>query len=77
MLASCLGAVVGVANVLRFAALSSGRARRRGRGAELVRALRVGRMCGSYIPFGPALAVGIGIALLAWNELAGWIGSRA
>ncbi|TAJ09279.1 MAG: prepilin peptidase [Planctomycetota bacterium] len=77
MLASCLGAVVGVANVLRFAALSSGRARRRGRGAELARALRVGRMCGSYIPFGPALAVGIGIALLAWNELAGWIGSRA
>lgn len=77
MLASCLGAVVGIANVLRFAALSSARARGRGRGAQFARSWRVGRMCGSYIPFGPALAVGIGIALLAWNELAGWLGSLA
>lgn len=75
MLASCLGAVLGVANVARFAVASSARARRRGRGAQVARALRVGRMCGSYIPFGPALAVGIGIALLAWNELARWLGS--
>ncbi|MBM3977125.1 MAG: prepilin peptidase [Planctomycetes bacterium] len=77
MLASCLGALIGIANVLRFAWLSSARGRARGRGSQWGRAVRIGRACGSYIPFGPALAIGIGIALLAWNELARWLGSVA
>ena len=46
------------------------RARRRGRRAPLGRSLRVARVAGRYLPFGPYLALGIGIALLYWNHVA-------
>lgn len=69
MAASVLGSVVGLWGVLRYSALSLARARRR-RGALLpLRALRVGRRVGEYVPFGPYLGMGIGIALFAWNDV--------
>jgi leader peptidase (prepilin peptidase) / N-methyltransferase len=59
----------GLVNVLRFTWLSWRRARRRGGEARLLRALRTGRVAGRYLPFGPYLGIGIGIALLAWNDV--------
>ncbi len=68
--ASVVASVVGLVNMLRFALLSHARARARGGRRGLGRALRVGRVAGRYLPFGPYLALGIGIALLAWNDVA-------
>ena len=33
------------------------------------KALRVARLAGRYLPFGPYLAAGIGIILLYWNDV--------
>lgn len=68
--ASVVASVVGLVNMLRYALLSHARARARGGRRGLGRALRVGRVAGRYLPFGPYLALGIGIALLAWNDVA-------
>jgi leader peptidase (prepilin peptidase)/N-methyltransferase len=73
MIASVCASLVGVLGMLRWAALSLARARRRGRPLQLARALRIARICGRYVPFGPHLALGIGIALLAWNDMRAWI----
>ena len=69
MLASVVASVAGILNMLRFTALVRSRARRRGSKRGLGKALRVGRIAGRYLPFGPYLAMGIGITLLAWNDV--------
>jgi leader peptidase (prepilin peptidase)/N-methyltransferase len=69
MLGSVVASVAGVVNMLRFAWLSGARARARGRKVSTGRSIRVGRIAGRYVPFGPYLAIGIGIALLAWNDV--------
>lgn len=70
MLASVLASVAGILNMARFYVLVRSRARQRGGRKPIGKALHVARMVGRYIPFGPYLAAGIGIALLYWNDVA-------
>jgi len=60
---------VGLANMVRFYALSRARARARGTRKPLGRSVRVARVAGRYVPFGPYLGIGIGIVLCAWNHV--------
>lgn len=69
---SLVASVVGIANMLRFFALLRGRARARRRRTPITRHLELARIAGRYLPFGPYLALGIGIALLAWNHVVTW-----
>ena len=69
MLGSVAASVAGIGNMLRFYFLSRSRARARGRRPEVGRSLRIARIAGRYLPFGPYLAIGIGIVLLAWNDV--------
>lgn len=69
MVAAASASVVGVAAMLRFFLLTRARARARGRAPEFGRSVRVARIMGRYIPFGPYLALGIGITLLYWNHV--------
>lgn len=69
MLASVLASIAGLLNMARFYVLIRGRARRRGVRKPVGKALNTARIVGRYIPFGPYLAVGIGIALLYWNDV--------
>jgi leader peptidase (prepilin peptidase)/N-methyltransferase len=69
MIASFLASVVGVANIARYFFLIRRRGRERGVPRPFRRALAAARVLGSYLPFGPYLAVGIGIALLCWNDV--------
>lgn len=70
MVASLVASVAGVGNITRYFALLRARARQRGRHASPGHSLRVARVAGRYLPFGPYLALGIGIALLYWNHVA-------
>jgi leader peptidase (prepilin peptidase)/N-methyltransferase len=69
LVASFVASVVGVANILRVFIVVRGRARDRGRKVALGRSYRVAHVWGGLIPFGPYLALGIGIALLYWNDM--------
>ena len=70
MLGSLVASVAGIGNVVRFYFLVRGRDRSRRRTERGPgRALVVARIAGRYLPFGPYLALGIGIVLLYWNEL--------
>jgi len=69
MIASLFASVVGLLNMARFYVLIRGRARRRGVPKPVGKALSVARILGRYLPFGPYLAAGIGIVLLAWNDV--------
>ena len=64
-----VASVVGILNMLRYTLLVRSRARARGGRRSFGQALRVGRIAGRYLPFGPYLALGIGITLLAWNDV--------
>ncbi len=64
-----IASIVGVANILRFLVLARTRARRRQATKSFGRSLRVARVAGRYIPFGPYLGIGIGIVLLAWKDV--------
>ncbi len=70
MIGALVASIAGLGNVLRFFVLLRGRARRRGRRGRLGRSLAVARIAGRYLPFGPYLAVGIGIVLTAWKDVA-------
>ncbi|MCP3916946.1 MAG: prepilin peptidase [bacterium] len=69
MIAAFVASIVGVANMVRFYILIRGRARARGGHRSPRRALAVARIAGRYLPFGPYLALGIGIVLLYWNHV--------
>ena len=73
MIASLVASLVGLLNMLRFFALSRARARARGRRGGVGRSLRVARIAGRYLPFGPYLALGIAIVLLYWPELVAFL----
>ncbi len=73
VIGSLVASVVGLANLVRFLCLVRTRARSRGRRARWSHHLAVARIAGRYLPFGPYLALGIGIALLAWNHVLAWI----
>ncbi len=67
--AALLASVFGLLNMVRFFVLSRRRAGQRGRLDSVGRSMRIARLAGRYLPFGPFLGVGIGIALLAWDDL--------
>lgn len=73
MIASLVASVVGLLNMLRFFGLSRARARSRGRRGGVGRSLRVARIAGRYLPFGPYLALGIAIVLLYWTDLVAFL----
>ena len=73
MIGALVASVAGLGNVVRFFVLLRHRAAVRGRRGGLVRSLRVARIAGRYLPFGPYLAIGIGIVLCAWKDVAGLI----
>jgi leader peptidase (prepilin peptidase)/N-methyltransferase len=77
MAASLVASVAGIANMLRFYALVRARARSRGSRKTFSHCARVARIAGRYVPFGPYLALGIGIVLLYWTKLAALLANLA
>jgi leader peptidase (prepilin peptidase)/N-methyltransferase len=73
MIGALVASIAGLGNVIRFFVLLRRRARERGRRGGIGRSLAVARIAGRYLPFGPYLAVGIGIVLTAWKDVAGLI----
>ncbi|HTF88562.1 MAG TPA: prepilin peptidase [Planctomycetota bacterium] len=73
VLGSVVASLAGVLNVVRFLWVSRSRARRRGARRKFARSLASARVAGRYLPFGPYLALGIGIVLLAWNHVLRWL----
>jgi leader peptidase (prepilin peptidase)/N-methyltransferase len=71
--ASLVASVAGLVNVGRFLWLSRSRTRARGGTKSFARSLATARIAGRYLPFGPYLALGIGIALLHWNHVERWL----
>jgi leader peptidase (prepilin peptidase)/N-methyltransferase len=69
LIGALVASVFGVLNMLRFLCLTRTRARTRGSRKSFGQALRVARIAGRYLPFGPYLGIGIGIALLDWNDV--------
>lgn len=69
MIASVLASIAGLSNMLRFLWILRSRARRRHRKGGFRRSAQVARAAGRYLPFGPYLAAGIGIVLLAWKDV--------
>ena len=69
LIASLVGSVAGVANMLRWFLFLRARVRRRGSRRSVASSLRVARIQGRYLPFGPYLGIGIGIVLLGWNHV--------
>jgi prepilin signal peptidase PulO-like enzyme (type II secretory pathway) len=74
MIASLVASVAGVLNVARFAVVVRSRDRARGRRRPLSRVLSTARILGRYVPFGPYLALGIGIVLLYWDHVRAVLG---
>ena len=70
---SLVASLAGIANMVRMFAISRARVRSRGATKSVLRSLQSARIAGRYIPFGPYLAIGIGIVLLYWNDVKGWI----
>jgi len=69
VIATLFAAVAGLLNMLRFFWLSRSRCRQRGGSRRLSKSLRVARIAGRYLPFGPYLGIGIGIVLLDWDHV--------
>ncbi len=73
MVASLIASVAGIGNIARFYFLIRHRDRVRSRDRTRTRALVTARIAGRYVPFGPYLAIGVGIILLYWNDVKLWI----
>ena len=73
MLASLIASVAGIGNIARFYFLIRHRDRVRNRNRSRSRAVATARIAGAYVPFGPYLAIGVGIILLSWNDVMLWI----
>ncbi|MEM6672768.1 MAG: prepilin peptidase [Planctomycetota bacterium] len=70
VIAVIVAAVVGVLNIVRWYHVVRSRQRQRKlteRGVP--EAIRTARVIGRYLPFGPYLALGIGIVLLDWKDV--------
>lgn len=73
LLAALLGSIVGVLNVARFQCELRRRVRQRSRKDPWLQSLQRARLAGRYIPFGPWLAVGIGLTLVRWEVDGPWL----
>jgi leader peptidase (prepilin peptidase)/N-methyltransferase len=71
MIASLLASVAGLGNILRFLFVVTSRHRARGKQSSFGQRVQVARIAGRYVPFGPYLAIGIGIVLVAWKDVIG------
>lgn len=70
VIAVVVASVFGVLNILRFYHVVRSRQRRRRLGNRgIPEAIRTARVVGRYLPFGPYLALGIGIVLLDWKDV--------
>lgn len=69
VLASFCASIAGLGNMARFACFLRRRCAARGRHERPGWILRVARVAGRYLPFGPYLAIGLGIVLLAWKDV--------
>lgn len=69
MIASVFGSIAGVGNMVRMTCVTWRRNRQRRTGRNFAHALGIGRIASRYLPFGPYLALGIGIVLLAWEDV--------
>ncbi len=72
LIASLVASIAGVGNILRVYAVLRSRVRARASNRSRTRSIRTARVVGRYVPFGPYLAIGIGIVLLAWNDVRAW-----
>jgi leader peptidase (prepilin peptidase)/N-methyltransferase len=74
LIVACLVAsVAGIGKLLCLYALLRRRRAERGRPRARRRSWSAARVAGRYVPFGPYLALGIGIALFAWNDVVRWL----
>lgn len=73
LIASLVASVVGLAVMTGFFLRSRLRARARGAKRPWGRSLETARVAGRYLPFGPYLALGTGIALLHWDHVQQWL----
>jgi leader peptidase (prepilin peptidase)/N-methyltransferase len=64
------GSIAGILAIVRFHHLLRRRQRSRRLRKSLLWTVAGARRLGRYLPFGPYLALGIGITLLAWKDLA-------
>lgn len=69
ILGSLVASVSGIGNIARFTCLLGSRDRARERRRHFGERLQRARILCRYLPFGPYLALGIGIVLLAWNDV--------
>ncbi len=69
LIGALVASVAGILNMVRFFYVTRGRARARGAEQSLGKAVRVARVAGRYLPFGPYLGIGIGIVMLDWNHV--------
>jgi len=73
LIASLAASVIGLAVMFGFFLRSQGRARARGVRRPVTRSIETARIAGRYLPFGPYLALGTGIALLHWDHVSHWL----
>ncbi len=73
LIAVFVASIFGVLNMLRFAWVTHRRGVSRGHRRGLGHTVRVARILGQYLPFGPYLALGLGIVLLAWKDVAAYL----
>lgn len=73
LIAVFAASIFGVLNMVRFGCEVRRRDRRRGRPYGFGHTVRVARIAGRYLPFGPYLALGLGIVLLAWKDVAAYL----
>jgi leader peptidase (prepilin peptidase)/N-methyltransferase len=73
LIAVFAASIFGVLNMVRFGCEVRRRDRQRGRPYGLGHTVRVARLAGRYLPFGPYLALGLGIVLLAWKDVAAYL----
>jgi len=72
VIASFVGAIVGVANIARLICFLRRRVAARGAVRSWNSSVRAARIAGQMLPFGPYLAFGTAIALVYWNHLRVW-----
>ncbi len=73
VMASFFASIAGVGNIARLYFVIRQRDRARGRKGGPGKALATARIAGRYVPFGPYLALGIGIVLLYWDDVREWL----
>jgi leader peptidase (prepilin peptidase) / N-methyltransferase len=72
VIASFVGAFVGIANIGRFVCFLRRRVRERKSARTFAHSLAAARAAGQMLPFGPYLALGTALALLYWEHLGRW-----